>query len=197
MSHVRMSHVPRTNESCPTYESAISCVYMQRNVERVRHCVFVQVLLRTNEAVTSHVSVSHVPHTNEPCPTYEWVLSHMYICDTTQSASDTASLSRSSCARANQSRPKYEWVMSHIRMSHVPHTNESCRTYEWVVSHTYIGHNVECVRHCIFVRVLLCTGRWVGSLKLQVSFAKEPYKRDDILQKRPILSRSLLIVATP
>jgi len=26
----------------------------------------------------------------------------------------------------------------------------------------------------------------VGSLKLQVSFAKEPYKRDVILQKRPI-----------
>ena len=33
------------------------------------------------------------------------------------------------------------------------------------------------------------TMRWlwlVGSIKFQVSFAKEPYKRDDILQKRPI-----------
>jgi len=39
--------------------------------------------------------------------------------------------------------------------------------------------------------------RLVGSLKYQVSFAKEPYKRDDILQKRPIISLSLLIVATP
>jgi len=29
--------------------------------------------------------------------------------------------------------------------------------------------------------------RLVGSLKLYVSFAKEPYKRDDILQKRPIM----------
>jgi len=38
--------------------------------------------------------------------------------------------------------------------------------------------------------------RLVGSLKLQVSFAKEPYKRDDILQKRPIILRSLLILAT-
>ena len=37
----------------------------------------------------------------------------------------------------------------------------------------------------------------VGSLKLQVSFAKEPYQRDYILQKRPIFLRSLLIVATP
>jgi len=32
----------------------------------------------------------------------------------------------------------------------------------------------------------------VGSLKLQVSFAKEPYKRDDILQKRPVILRSPL-----
>jgi len=39
--------------------------------------------------------------------------------------------------------------------------------------------------------------RLVDSLKLQVSFAKEPYKRDSILQKRPIILRSLLIVATP
>ena len=37
----------------------------------------------------------------------------------------------------------------------------------------------------------------VGSLKLQVSFAKKPYKRDYILQKRPLITRSLLIVATP
>jgi len=35
------------------------------------------------------------------------------------------------------------------------------------------------------------------SLKLQVSFVKETYKRDDILQNRPIILRSLLIEATP
>jgi len=34
-------------------------------------------------------------------------------------------------------------------------------------------------------------------LKMIVSFAKEPYKRDYILQKRPKILRSLLIVATP
>jgi len=32
---------------------------------------------------------------------------------------------------------------------------------------------------------------------LKVSFAKEPYKRDDILQENPIIFRSLLTVATP
>ena len=37
----------------------------------------------------------------------------------------------------------------------------------------------------------------VGSLILYVSFAKEPDKRDDILQMRRIILRSLLFVATP
>jgi len=38
--------------------------------------------------------------------------------------------------------------------------------------------------------------RLVGSIKSQVSLAKEPYKRDCILQKKPIILRSLPIVAT-
>jgi len=37
----------------------------------------------------------------------------------------------------------------------------------------------------------------IGPLKLQVSFAKEPYERDDILQKRRTILRSFLIAATP
>jgi hypothetical protein len=49
------------------------------------------------------------------------------------------------------------------------------------------------------IETQICMGwlRLVGSLKLQVSFGKEPYKRDYILQKRPTILRSLLIVATP
>jgi len=39
--------------------------------------------------------------------------------------------------------------------------------------------------------------RLAGSIKLQVSFAKEPYKRDDILQKRPVILSILLTAATP
>ena len=37
----------------------------------------------------------------------------------------------------------------------------------------------------------------VGSIKSQVSFAKEPYKRGDILQKKSIILSILLTVATP
>ena len=38
--------------------------------------------------------------------------------------------------------------------------------------------------------------RLVGSLKIQVSFAKESYKRDCTLQKKPVILRSVLIVGT-
>ena len=37
----------------------------------------------------------------------------------------------------------------------------------------------------------------VGSIRLWVSFANEPYKRNNILQKRPIISTILLTVAKP
>jgi len=37
----------------------------------------------------------------------------------------------------------------------------------------------------------------VGLINLYVSFAKEPYKRDNILQQRPVNLSILLTVATP
>jgi len=37
----------------------------------------------------------------------------------------------------------------------------------------------------------------ISRLLMIGSFAKEPYKRDNILQKRPIVLRSVLIVADP
>jgi len=39
--------------------------------------------------------------------------------------------------------------------------------------------------------------RLVGPIKLYISFAKEPYIRENILQKRPTILSSLLTVATP
>jgi len=56
----------------------------------------------------------------------------------------------------------------------------------------------DIVFNCGYCRVSIMGWlRLVGSLKLKVAFAKEPYKRDDILQKRPVILRSLLMVATP
>jgi len=39
--------------------------------------------------------------------------------------------------------------------------------------------------------------RLVGSIKLQVSFAKEPYKTDNFLHKRPVILSILLTIAIP
>jgi len=50
------------------------------------------------------------------------------------------------------------------------------------------------------IHVYTCMGGWlrlVGSIKVQVSFAKEPYKGNYILQKRSIILLILLTVATP
>jgi len=70
-------------------------------------------------------------------------------------------------------------------------------THSRLLAHFFDTTNLICmyilVERYIYTRWL----RSIGSLKLQVSFAKEPYKRDDFLQKRPIILRSLLLVATP
>jgi len=102
----------------------------------------------------------------------------------------------------NASCHTYGWVMSHIWMSHVTH--ESCHTYEWVMSHVthmHMGHESSCHTYgWARIRFLSqkdyeshrdmrqdCFGctTWIEYERVEVSFAKEPYKRADILQKRP------------
>jgi len=56
---------------------------------------------------------------------------------------------------------------------------------------------LQCAAVCCCEHTTMRWLRLVGSLKTQVSFAKEPYKRDYILQKRLIFVKSLLIKATP
>ena len=79
-----------------------------------------------------------------------------------------------------------------------------CNISGYSASYVYAYiHVIHCkcmhIYTCIMCASYMHMGwlRLVSSLKLQVSFAKEPYKRDDILQKRPIILRSLLIVETP
>jgi len=54
---------------------------------------------------------------------------------------------------------------------------------------------------CLLSHSYVCTVmgwlRLVGSLKLQVSFVKEPYTRDDILQKRPHLCIGIRVYCSP
>jgi len=61
----------------------------------------------------------------------------------------------------------------------------------------YVYEECVCTKETPMHRLTMGWLRLVGSLKLLVSFAKEPYKRDNILQKRPMILRSILIAATP
>jgi len=113
--------------------------------------------------------------------------------------------------RARMSHFYYEWVMSHMNATWLIWM--SSVSYEWAMSYGLATisrllkitglfykrallkrlysaietHNFkEPTNHC---RPMLWRSR--------VSCANETYKRDNILQKRPIILRSLLIVATP
>jgi len=99
----------------------------------------------------SHIpyDIRHVPHINESCPSYQWVMSHVSMsnvphtvwyktCPTYQWIMSLISMSH--VPRINESWPTYQWVLSHISMNHVPRTNESCPTNQWVMSHTSMSH---------------------------------------------------------
>jgi len=87
--------------------------------------------------------------------------------------------------------------LSHVHTHMHKHTHIHTQKHTCTLSPTRTHTHIH-TRHteCIYTSKYMGWLRLVGSLKLQVSFAKEPYKRDDILQKRPILLRSLLTVAT-
>jgi len=65
------------------------------------------------------------------------------------------------------------------------------------LSSPIMSHIITISSHDIYLLTSYGVARLFGSLKLQVSFAKDPYKRDYIMQKRPMNLRSLLIEATP
>jgi len=91
------------------------------------------------------------------------------------------------------------WAYTHKRVSGRCHGVKKKKKK----SHTFL--RLPCCMKFLFYTLVKVSERsqgmgWlrlVGSLKVKVSNAKEPYKRDDIMQKRPIILRSLLIVATP
>ena len=74
------------------------------------------------------------------------------------------------------------------------HTATHCNTLQHTATHNCVATYGD---ESPVQKTVLEWLRLVGSLKLKVYFTKESYKRDDILQKRLIFLRSLLIVATP
>ena len=119
--------------------------------------------------VMPHIWMSHVTHMNESCHTSEWVMSHiLHLC---------------------VARPVFVLhttliicVSCNIRHRHI---SCICGT-----PHLYLWHDFYVTRHFHPI------ASRVRSNKLYLSSAKEPYKRDYILQKRPIVLLILFTVAT-
>ena len=157
MCTLRMSHVPRVNESCPTYEWGMSHIWRNHVLHAIESCPTCECEVGGRTPRMCTLRMSHVPRVNDSCPIYELIMSYIWM-----SCISHAIESYESC-------PTYEWFMSHIwrnhvvhmnescptcecevggrtprmctlRMSHVPHMNESCLTYEWVVSHMRLSH---------------------------------------------------------
>jgi len=88
----------------------------------------------------------------------------------------------------------YHTTHMHECICTLPHTREhSFNMYE---HYTTYMHEYVCLLYNMYESYMGWL-RLVGSIELEVSFAKEPYRRDDILQKRPIILSILLTVATP
>ena len=111
-----------------------------------------------------------------------------------------------------------------IRMCDVTHSyvwQDSFICVTWIIHMCVMTHTFTCVTWLIHMCDMTHSHVWQDSftcvpwlmhmcdthsyvpwrdtltIKLYVSFAKEPYKRDDILQKRPVILSILLPVATP
>ena len=109
--------------------------------------------------------------------------------------------------------PTYTHVYTHTHThthTHI-HTHAHTHTYLQTNTHTHSHTHTHTHTHTHIradarnsiegeVKSAFAAMGWlwlVGSIKLYVSFAKEPYKRNYVLQKRPIILSILLIVATP
>jgi len=84
-----------------------------------------------------------------------------------------------------------------IRVSHVTQTSESCIWGTWLVHMTPSSFVPSSVKRALYTVCSLFPLYWlVGSLKLYVSFAEYSLFYEALLQKWPVIFRSLLIVAT-
>ena len=210
MSHISMKYVTPTNESCPTYAWVMSRhrvgSHMSRHTYHITH-------------VTSHTSRHTHPISPDVCTSYitfhawnayrilhicgiwliyTWDMTHLYVwhdsfvcvtwlicmCDMAQT------LAAEGCHRTHQCvrYDSYSCMIWLIYMRDMTHLN--------------VGHNsfvrvawLECCR--LPDRVGTGWLRLVDSLKFWVSFAENRLTYRALLQKSPIILRSLLIVATP
>jgi len=150
----QMSHVTHMNESCHTYEWAVSHTWTAHSWVSFTHmngsCHTVSV---TNYRARYDGSCLYVTSTNHHMGSIWWFVLICHEHEPSYRALTVSALSSSiwwlvlvTYERFTSNIWKdhfhrYEWVMSHIWMSQVPHmnpirTSELSHTYEWVMSHS-------------------------------------------------------------
>jgi len=205
---VWMSHVTHMNEARHTYEWGTAHIWMRHVTHTHAYVVWrVDELCHTYAWVTSHSHVSHETYTG-----YSRVVIWVYV---------TWGMWMSHVTHMNESWHTYEWGALRMCMNHGTRMWHTCAmTHGTRMSHTCAMtrrmSEARCACACvashiketrsttyrIWLEFLLCeTGmrclQLVGSLELQVSFAEYSLFYMALVQKRPIILRSLLIVATP
>jgi len=135
------------------------CVYAYTYIRYIH--VYIRILHICFWVVTvtpAYIWTSRIARMNEPCPTYEWALSHIYMSHVTHMHGPYRT---------------YAWNLPHTWMRHDKYMHESCHTYakschtyEEVMSHInlWLLHECDripicvnmshlCVWHNFFIRV--------------------------------------------
>ena len=124
---------------------------------------------------TSCVHCNTLQHTATHCNTLQHTATHCNMLPQLSSALECA----------------LQHTAKHCKI--LQHTATHCNTLEFTTIHRQIDRQIytfACIYHTGWLRL-------VGSLKIQVSFAEYSLIYRALLQKRPAILRSLLIVSTP
>jgi len=209
MLHVGLCHVAHTNEASHTYKHVthinVSC-HTRRTIQQQIWMKHVARMI-VSCTIMSHVCTKYVTRMNWSCHTHQTVQQHT-------NAFDETHMNVSCHTYMNAPYPTTQTpcaILQKVHTFETRHTTfmkKSHRTHLW--KNHIIHTTLNMMYHSRYTHVnedtpqiwrsLVMNMGWlrlVGSSKLQVSFAKEPYQRDDVLPKRRIIWRSLLTVATP
>ena len=215
-TYVSTSHVTHTNESWHVYTRVMSCIMT---------CIWMRRVTCTYQQGMHMVCVwwSHVIHMNESCHVYgrvmscvtafTWVMQGMYVNESWCVYEQVLSYAWSVVCVWTRHVIKGMCTkdVSHDWTSHVIHTPgrvmDSCMTRPYtyhIPTHMYMSDVYESCESCIRMSDGMCmkniydmTRPYTWHDSFMRTPCKQPYKRDLHSAKRPIILRSLLIVATP